>query len=130
MLKLNSLILFAVLLLSCLTLAHSGQERYGGIGLEVAQLYDTSSRNNMGTIVVLNVLANSPAQKAGIEKGDLIMQIDEEPTIGKQFENVILNKLRGPIGSEINLSVKRAQVRELLRFKLKREKITFDSDVR
>lgn len=85
----------------------SAEETFGGSGLVVAQIYDQETEDHLGSLVVLQVLPNSPASKQNIKNADIITHIDGDSTRGKTFEHLILNDLRGPIGSTIQLIVKR-----------------------
>lgn len=124
--QIPSMLFFFVLLFLAMTIDYSlAQEKFGGIGLEVAQLFDPSTKDNKGSLVVLHVIEGSPAYKAGIQEGDIITHIDEDPTKGKNFEDVILSKLRGTVDSIVTLTIKKTGIKEPLRFHLKREEITF-----
>lgn len=83
------------------------EEKFGGLGLEVAQLYAQESQDHLGPIVVLGVLPGTPAEAAGLEKGDIITQVDGEATAGKTFEYLVLNRLRGKADSLAKLTVRR-----------------------
>jgi glyoxylase-like metal-dependent hydrolase (beta-lactamase superfamily II) len=72
----------------------AADEEFGGFGMIVAQLFDRDSPQNMGGIVVLHVLQESEAGKAGIRTGDVITEIDGKQTAGRQFGDVVLNGLR------------------------------------
>ncbi len=82
-------------------------ERFGGLGLNVAQLYTQETQDHLGPIVVLGVLPGTPAKAAGIEPGDVITHVDQEPVAGKEFRSIVLNLLRGEVGSTARLVVKR-----------------------
>jgi C-terminal processing protease CtpA/Prc len=45
--------------------------------------------------------------KAGIEKGDIIAHVDEEPTIGKDYEYILEEIFRGPAYTEVTLTIRR-----------------------
>ncbi|MEW6515353.1 MAG: PDZ domain-containing protein [candidate division FCPU426 bacterium] len=83
------------------------QEKFGGLGLAVAQLYTPETPDHQGPIVVLNVLPGTPAKAAGIEPGDVITHVDGDPVEGKEFRTIVLNMLRGEVGSSARLTVKR-----------------------
>jgi C-terminal peptidase prc len=70
--------------------------RYGGIG---ARLRGASS-------VVLEVFADSPADRAGLKIGDKIMLVDGQTTDGVAMEGVV-GRIRGPLGSSVELTVQR-----------------------
>ena len=71
---------------------------YGGLGLEVG-LED-------GFVKVITPLDDTPADKAGIESGDLIMQLNEKPIRGMSLPEAI-DSMRGEPGSEIKLMILR-----------------------
>ena len=71
---------------------------YGGLGLEVG-LED-------GFVKVIAPMDDTPAEKAGIESGDLIMQLDEKPVRGMSLPEAI-DSMRGEPGSEIKLMILR-----------------------
>jgi carboxyl-terminal processing protease len=86
---------------------------FGGLGLEVGL--------ENGFVKVVSPLDDTPAQKAGIEAGDLIIKIDGKPVKGMAL-NEAVDSMRGPRGSTIELTI----VREGLQpfdVKLKRDTI-------
>ena len=126
--KITSISIVAVIFLtlsfwSALSVAHATENKFGGIGVKVSQIYDPDAKNNMGILVVLDVLDETPASKSGIQKGDLITHIDGEPTKGKTFKYLMLEKLRGEIGSKTDISIERARVKTPLNFSLTRIEI-------
>lgn len=89
------------------TLGAAEPERFGGLGLNVAQLYTQETQDHLGPVVVLGVLPGTPAEAAGIEPGDVITHVDQKPIAGKEFRSIVLNLLRGEVGSTAKLTVKR-----------------------
>jgi carboxyl-terminal processing protease len=83
------------------------EEFPGGIGLSVLQLYHHESMDHRGPIVVLDVLPKGSALKAGVEKGDIITHVDEEPTTGKDYRYILEEMLRGPAYTEVTLTIRR-----------------------
>ena len=71
---------------------------YGGLGLEVG--------SERGMIKVIAPIDDSPAAKAGIEAGDLIVEVDGTPVRGMAVQKAI-DKLRGEKGTSIDLTVLR-----------------------
>ncbi|MCI5221565.1 MAG: PDZ domain-containing protein [Candidatus Electrothrix sp. AR4] len=114
--------------LSALSVAHATEDKFGGIGVKVSQIYDPGTENNLGILVVLDVLDETPASKSGIQKGDLITHIDGEPTKGKTFKYLMLKKLRGEIGSKTDISIERARVKTPLNFSLTRIEIIYPTE--
>lgn len=71
---------------------------FGGLGIEV-DMQD-------GLIKVVSPIDDTPAQKAGIEAGDLIVKIDETAIKGLSL-NEAVDKMRGPKGSKVILTIVR-----------------------
>lgn len=70
---------------------------FQGIGAQV-----TMNKSNQPVIVA--PLENSPAQKAGIKTGDIILAVDGQSTAGKSLTEVVL-EIRGPAGTSVKLMV-------------------------
>jgi C-terminal processing protease CtpA/Prc len=100
-------------------------EESGGIGLAVAQLYEPTRQDHRGRIVVLDVFANKPAQKSGIHRGDIITHIDGVRTLGKDFSDLLLNKLRGESGTELNLTIWRTNESKRLKVIMTRDSMVY-----
>ena len=98
------------------------EEKFGGVGLSVSQLFDPASKTKAGELVVLDVLSGTDAQTKGILRGDIITKIDKISTNDADFRTLI-SKLRGSIGSEVVLEIKRAGTQKTLTFKIKRSEI-------
>lgn len=94
-------------------------KQYGGAGLVVAQLFDPSTTTNTGETVVLGVLPGSNEETQGIRPGDVIVEIDKKVTRGEKFD-VIVNSLRGEVGSDVKLKVKRTSTDTLIMFNITR----------
>ena len=90
---------------------------YPGIGIEVSAEGDG--------IKVVRSLADSPAARAGIRGGDVILQIDDEP-VGSNV-NAALEQMRGPPGSLVRLTLRRAESAELVSVALERAKVEVHS---
>ncbi|MBN1595835.1 PDZ domain-containing protein [candidate division FCPU426 bacterium] len=103
----------------------SEKEEFGGLGLAVAQIYDQQTRDHLGNLVVLDVLAATDAQKQGVEKGDVITRVDGVPVAGRSFAELVTKHLRGKTGSMAELTVMRAGSEKPLTFKIKRGKIVY-----
>ena len=88
---------------------------FGGLGLEVGM------EDNF--IKVISPIDDTPAQKAGIETGDLIISIDNQPIKGLDLGEAV-KKMRGPKGSEITLSIIRKGVPQPIEFTLIRDIIS------
>lgn len=105
------LIIIAALFLS-VTAQNAVAEEPGGIGLSVLQLYHHETRDHLGPIVVLDVLPNGSAIKAGVQRGDIITHIDKEGTSGKEYLYVLENMLRGPAYTSVTLTIKRTSTNQ------------------
>lgn len=79
-------------------LTESTRGEYGGVGLEV------SPEN--GVFRVITAMDDSPAQRAGIRTGDLLLRIDSELTRGLKMEDVV-SRLRGNPGSTVAVQLGR-----------------------
>jgi len=73
------------------------QGRFAGIGIEV-RLQDKQA-------VVVAPLDGTPAQKAGLQPGDIIFKVDGKEVAGKTLEQVA-RRIRGPTGSRVTLSLR------------------------
>lgn len=90
-------ILFGVCLFSLLATgveAESG--RFGGIGAKVVPTVT-------GELVVLGVVAGSPADRGGLRPGDMIVEVDGFALRGSDFHQVVMGKLWGEAGSSVRL---------------------------
>lgn len=92
-----------------------GDLRYGGIGVRIRQPGFT----------VAEVFENSPAARAGLASGDVLVAVDGEPTAGKTSEEVS-RLVRGPEGTSVRLDVQRPDVPDKLTFTIMREQIKVD----
>ena len=90
---------------------------FGGLGIEVTM--------EGGLVKVVAPIDDTPAARAGIKSGDLIVQIDNEPVIGLTLSEAV-EKMRGPVGSSIKLTVRR-EGRDPFDVTLTRAKITVQS---
>ena len=71
---------------------------FGGLGIEVTQ--------EDGFVKVVSPMDGTPAFEAGVEAGDFITHVDSEPTLGLTLAEAV-DKMRGPVGSEITLTIVR-----------------------
>jgi carboxyl-terminal processing protease len=86
---------------------------YPGVGIEVVE-------EDAG-VKILRPIEGSPAEVAGMRSGDLIVKIDGV-LVGADLGGAI-NRMRGPAGSTVRLSVRRGASPELLEFSLRRAKV-------
>ena len=74
--------------------------KFGGLGIEVTM--------ENGFVKVVSPIDDTPADEAGILPEDLIISVDGESIVGLTLNDAV-EKLRGPIGSNVKISVQRAQ---------------------
>src|SRR5690606_24941709 len=91
----------------------SGQ--FGGLGIEVTM--------EEGVIKVVSPIDDTPAARAGILANDLIVELDGSPVQGLTLDAAV-DKMRGPIGTSIKVTVVREGVSEPLTFDLTRATIS------
>ena len=92
--------------------------RFGGIGIQVER------RNNR--VVVIAPIADSPAERAGVQRGDEIVRVDGQP-IEKLVMDKIIDRLRGPPKTKVTLTLYRPLSRQTVTVSLVREIIKVDS---
>ena len=90
----------------------SGQ--FGGLGIEVTM--------EEGIIKVVSPIDETPAAKAGILSNDYIVELDGTQVLGLTLDQAV-EKMRGPVGSKIKLTVVREGSEEPLQFELSRDVI-------
>ena len=79
------------------TLTLAAEKEFGSIG---AQVVPTAT----GEVVVLQLVDNAPAAKAGLKPGDLIIRIDGKALSGLDFKTVTRQYLWGYVGESVSLS--------------------------
>ena len=84
---------------------------FGGLGIEVTM--------ENGLVKVVSPIDDTPAYRAGIEAGDLISHIDGEPVMGLTLGEAV-ERMRGPVNSDIELRVLRENLDEPLAVNLTR----------
>jgi carboxyl-terminal processing protease len=94
----------------------SGQ--FGGLGIEIGM--------EAGVVKVISPIDDTPAAKAGIKAGDYIVKIGEEQVQGKSLMDAV-KLMRGPVGSSIDLTIRRKKVKKPLVFKITRKIIQVQS---
>ena len=92
--------------------------KFGGLGIEVGM--------ESGVIKVISPIDNTPASKAGIKAGDYIVKIDNVQVQGKSLTEAV-DLMRGPVGSSIEITVRRRGVKKALIFNITREIIQVES---
>lgn len=91
---------------------------FGGLGIEVGM--------ENGFVKVIAPIDDTPAQKAGIEAGDLIIKLDETPVKGMSLDQAV-DTMRGEAGEPITLTIVREGEREPLEIKVVRDIIQVTS---
>lgn len=91
---------------------------FGGVGIEVGM--------ENGFVKVIAPIDDTPAQKGGIEAGDLIIKLDESPVKGMSLDQAV-DKMRGKAGTDVTLTVVRVGERQPLEIKLTRDIIQVTS---
>ena len=71
-------------------------------------------------IFIAATAPNSPAARAGLLRGDRLVEVDGQPVTG-QSSDAIVNRVRGPSGSIVNLTVERAATRRIENLRITRE---------
>ena len=94
----------------------SGQ--FGGLGIEIGM--------EAGVVKVISPIDYTPAAKAGIKAGDYIVKIGKEQVQGKSLMDAV-KLMRGPVGSSIDLTIRRKKVKKPLEFKITRKIIQVQS---
>jgi carboxyl-terminal processing protease len=91
---------------------------FGGLGIEVTM--------QDGLVKVVSPIDDTPAFKAGIQAGDLISHLDKKPIMGLTLAEAV-EKMRGKVGSVVELAVRREGVAEPLFISIKRDIIKIKS---
>ena len=91
---------------------------FGGLGIEIGM--------EAGVVKVIAPISDTPAEKAGIKAGDYIVRINDVQVQGKTLMEAV-KLMRGPVGSSIELTVRRKNVKKSLTFNIKRQIIEVKS---
>jgi carboxyl-terminal processing protease len=94
--------------------------KFGGLGIEVSM--------EAGVVKVITPIDDTPAARAGIKAGDYIVRINGEQVQGKTLMQAV-NLMRGPIGSSIEITIRRKGLKKAKIFKITREIIEIRSVV-
>ena len=84
---------------------------FGGLGIEVAM--------EAGVVKVISPIDDTPASEAGIKSGDYIVKINDEQVQGKSLMEAV-KMMRGPVGSEIKLTIRRKGEKKAIEKSIKR----------
>jgi len=93
---------------------------FGGLGIEVTM--------EAGVVKVISPIDDTPAAKAGVKAGDYIVQIDGEQVQGKTLMEAV-NLMRGPVGTSIEITIRRKNLKKAKVIKIVREIIEVRSVV-
>ena len=91
---------------------------FGGLGIEVSM--------ESGVVKVISPIDDTPASRAGIKAGDYIVKINEIQVQGKSLSEAV-DLMRGPVGSAIELTIRRRGEKKALKFNIVREIIQIQS---
>ena len=91
---------------------------FGGLGIEVSM--------EVGVVKVISPIDDTPASKAGLKAGDYIVKINNIQVQGKSLSEAV-DLMRGPVGSGIELTIRRRGVKKALTFYIIREIIEVQS---
>ena len=91
---------------------------FGGLGIEVSM--------ESGVVKVISPIDDTPAAKAGIKAGDYIVKIEDTQVQGKSLSEAV-DLMRGPVGSSIELTIRRKGEKKALTFNITREIIKIQS---
>ena len=91
---------------------------FGGLGIEVSM--------EAGVVKVISPIDDTPASRAGIKAGDYIAKIENTQVQGKTLSEAV-DLMRGPIGSSIELTVRRRGEKKAITFNIVRETIKIQS---
>ena len=91
---------------------------FGGLGISVGM--------KDGALTVIAPLEGTPAMKAGVKAGDIILKIDDKATIGMNIDEAV-KLMRGKPGTDILLTIVRKKEPKPLRIKITRDIIKIDS---
>ena len=91
---------------------------FGGLGIEVGM--------EAGVIKVISPIDNTPASRAGLKAGDYIVKINDVQVQGKSLMDAV-DLMRGPVGSSVEITVRRRGQKKALIFNISREIIEVQS---
>ena len=91
---------------------------FGGLGIEVGMEH--------GVVKVISPIDNSPASKVGLKAGDYIVKINDIQVQGKTLTEAV-ELMRGPVGTDIEITVRRRGEKKALTFVITRDIIEVSS---
>jgi carboxyl-terminal processing protease len=93
-----------------------------GIGIELQQ--DPKTKQ----IIISSTISGTPAEKVGIKRGDVIVAVNGANIVGKDI-NTVIALIKGPVGKNVTITVKRSSTNQILTFTMKRAEIQVPSVV-
>lgn len=93
---------------------------YYGIGVQASQSYETMEST------IVQVYENSPAEEAGLKKGDIIYEVNGE-NVQAQDLNEIVSKIKGEEGTTVHLKCYRPETEEYVDVDVERRSIEMDT---
>lgn len=91
---------------------------FGGLGIEVTM--------ENGFVKVVSPIDDTPAFRAGVQAGDLITHIDDNPVMGMSLSDAV-DKMRGKVGTKIDITIRREGVAEPIEITITRDVIRIES---
>ena len=91
---------------------------FGGLGIEVSM--------EAGVVKIITPIDDTPASRAGVKAGDFIVRINGEQVQGKTLFEAV-NLMRGPVGTSIEITIRRKGLKKAKIFKITREVIEIKS---
>ena len=92
--------------------------KFGGLGIEVGM--------EAGVVKVISPIDNSPASQVGVKAGDYIVKVNNIQVQGKSLTEAV-DLMRGPVGSDIEITIRRRGIKKALIFKITRKVIEVQS---
>jgi carboxyl-terminal processing protease len=92
--------------------------KFGGLGIEVGM--------EAGVVKVISPIDNSPASEVGLKAGDYIVKVNNIQVQGKSLTEAV-DLMRGPVGSDIEITIRRRGIKKALIFKITRKVIEVQS---
>ena len=92
--------------------------KFGGLGIEVGMEF--------GVVKVITPMDDSPAEREGVKAGDYIVKINEVQVQGKTLSEAV-ELMRGPVGSKLEITIRRKGIKKALVFEITREIIEVKS---
>jgi carboxyl-terminal processing protease len=87
---------------------------FGGLGIEITM--------EAGVVKVITPIEDSPADKIGVKAGDYIIKINDKQVKGLTLMEAV-NLMRGKIGTSINITIRRIDIDDDLKFTITRDRI-------